>query len=736
MSGTKITRTPRSVQPGVNAGAIAAQSTVATEALESFEPSMLVRRTPKDIPITLDSEAARQAISKSEAYLRANGTLTAGMTITPVSVNKDQLGMVHVRMDVQFKGIKVWAGQVATHLDRNGNVSFANGGPSGTIPESVLASPPTSPQDALKLAQEKFRAEHASSKSKSPIEPTISNVEKMIAQNEKGEYVPAYYVRLTALEQDPPADMRYLINASTGAILTDFNKIDAIIHKHNLEAAQRDLPPMKKVSAEPAQRSLMDAGHMDFDPAETAPPEPRKLRQLTLEDAEGAELADKGTRSRKVTFSDSEPFTVGTLKLSLDLDHTWPGDVVIKLTSPKGKSVTVWNRKPGALTDLKGSVELPDFEGHDLRGDWKLTISDRAGKDIGLLNSWSLAATELNTKNDKSMYRGMVDVTAAQQADGSWKLEDKSRGKGVFAKDGLNKARPMGSKDITDANNIFGEVTDDPRTYAGVDAFINTQAFYDVLKECLGRDSIDGKGEALIANIHIGRNMVNAFWDGVQYSAGDGDNRNATALVNTDVVGHEFAHGLTQRTSNLIYSGESGALNESFSDIVGKLIEWKLAKTDPDAPTFPWGVGEQLWTAGKPGDALRYMDDPKKDNYSVDHYSEFNKQPEVHGSSGILNKAFHLLVEGGVNKTGGYGVDVGIGMEKAAMIAMRANTMYWTPNQGIPSALALMVKAAKDLYGEGSQEVKSTEQMMRSALEKKPKLEIEPPPASTPVARA
>ncbi|WP_394823965.1 M4 family metallopeptidase [Pendulispora albinea] len=196
---------------------------------------------------------------------------------------------------------------------------------------------------------------------------------------------------------------------------------------------------------------------------------------------------------------------------------------------------------------------------------------------------------------------------------------------------------------------------------------------YDGYFELFGRDSFDNAGAKLISTVHHKVNYVNAFWNGTQMVYGDGDGVNASNLANgLDVTAHELTHAVTEKTSNLTYSGESGGLNESMSDIFGNVIEWyRDGKVVSDNT---WKVGEDIWTPNTPGDALRYMNDPKKDNVSIDWYPDYSGQ-DVHYSSGISNLAFYLLAQGGKHPRGkSTNLVTGIGIEKAARIFFRANT--------------------------------------------------------------
>jgi Zn-dependent metalloprotease len=228
-------------------------------------------------------------------------------------------------------------------------------------------------------------------------------------------------------------------------------------------------------------------------------------------------------------------------------------------------------------------------------------------------------------------------------------------------------------------------------------------------KNVLGRNSIDDKGYALTNNVHLNNNYENAFWDGTQMNYGDGDGTDSGPLTSIDVAGHEISHGMTEKTAGLVYSGQSGGLNESMSDIFGKGVEWYAAQNNP-AVKFTWGVGEAIWTPGTPGDALRYMDDPTKDGGSIDNASKYKSSLDVHYSSGVANNAFVLMVDGGTNKTSGLKVDKGIGMEDALKIMYRAETVYFTPNETFAQAGAAAVKAATDLFGANSPQAIATQQ--------------------------
>jgi Zn-dependent metalloprotease len=159
------------------------------------------------------------------------------------------------------------------------------------------------------------------------------------------------------------------------------------------------------------------------------------------------------------------------------------------------------------------------------------------------------------------------------------------------------------------------------------------------------RDSIDGQGMPLLGLVHYGRNYDNAFWDNAGHMFfGDGDGRILTdTTAGLDVIGHELTHGVTQHEANLVYSGQSGALNESISDVFG--VQVKQYALKQNVTTADWLVGADIvGSALKP--ALRSMKTPGQANphdtqpADMDHYVPGG---DVHINSGIPNHAFYVV---------------------------------------------------------------------------------------------
>jgi len=186
------------------------------------------------------------------------------------------------------------------------------------------------------------------------------------------------------------------------------------------------------------------------------------------------------------------------------------------------------------------------------------------------------------------------------------------------------------------------------------EAYDGTGATFDFYWEVFERDSIDDAGLPLLSTVHYGVDYDNAFWDGSQmiFGAGDGTVFNRFTIA-VDVIGHELTHGVTDHLAALQYQGQSGALNESVSDVFGSLVKQRL--NGETAEEADWLIGEGLLATGINGVALRSMkapgtayDDPKlggKDPQPAtmaDYVDTTDDNGGVHINSGIPNHAFYL----------------------------------------------------------------------------------------------
>ncbi len=211
------------------------------------------------------------------------------------------------------------------------------------------------------------------------------------------------------------------------------------------------------------------------------------------------------------------------------------------------------------------------------------------------------------------------------------------------------------------------------------------------------RNSFDNNGATIKSYVHVDRDLNNAFWTGKVLAFGDGSNNNP--LVELDVVSHELTHGVTQYEAGLLYYNESGALNESFSDIFAKAVEF-----DVFGDTATWQLAKYFRNGG-----LRDFSNPKLKNQPDTYlgamwYTGYENNGGVHTNSGVQNFWYYLLCEGGSGTNDqqmNYSVNA-IGMDAATKIAYRNLTEYLNSTSDYLDSRIGSLLAAADLYGKNS----------------------------------
>ena len=235
---------------------------------------------------------------------------------------------------------------------------------------------------------------------------------------------------------------------------------------------------------------------------------------------------------------------------------------------------------------------------------------------------------------------------------------------------------------------------------------------YRFMREVLEIDSIDGRGMTLqaVAGVRFYDEYVwpqcvgdkfSAMWNSLSQSA----YIPGAVLPYTEVVAHEIAHGIIDNGSQLIYEGESGALNEAISDAVGvgfRAWQWAGGTADYSPPRF--AAFPELWKLRKPGGTIRNMRAPKSvHRLYPDHYADIIRGGDVHLNSSIINQAFYILSEGGRHPRLGRrrgGPDVqGIGVQAAVRIYAHAGFHLLTPRSDFKDARYAFAHAAALLYG-------------------------------------
>lgn len=281
---------------------------------------------------------------------------------------------------------------------------------------------------------------------------------------------------------------------------------------------------------------------------------------------------------------------------------------------------------------------------------------------------------------------------------GGFLLQENGRGNGIYTWDMNNDTLLTNRVPFQDSDNYWNNVNNDLDQYA-TDAHWGAEMTYDYFLLKHNRNSINGNGFRLNQHVHrYARSYGNAFWDGSSMNYGDAGNSPFTTL---DITGHEITHGLTTFTADLIYASESGALNESFSDIFSKAIE-KWARPN----NFSWELGHDL------NFVIRNMADPRLENdprnYNGTNWVNTvgcipdagNDRCGVHTNSGVQNYWFYLLCEGGIGTNDfneNYNV-AKIDFDTAANVAFRNLTVYLTRNSDYEDARFYSIESAKDLY--------------------------------------
>lgn len=189
----------------------------------------------------------------------------------------------------------------------------------------------------------------------------------------------------------------------------------------------------------------------------------------------------------------------------------------------------------------------------------------------------------------------------------------------------------------------------------------------------------DGSPMQLVMRVHYGDGYENAYWDGQQMTFGDGDTM-MYPLVSLGVGAHEISHGFTEQHSNLEYYGQSGGMNEAFSDMAAQAAEYYSVNKST------WQIGGEIMKEDSGWEALRYMDKPSRDGESIDTADEYYGGLDVHYSSGVYNHLFYILANQPNWNT-----------RLAFDVMVKANMDYWTPYSNFDEGGEGLVSAINDL---------------------------------------
>lgn len=265
------------------------------------------------------------------------------------------------------------------------------------------------------------------------------------------------------------------------------------------------------------------------------------------------------------------------------------------------------------------------------------------------------------------------------------------------------------NQDVNQNTNIYYVMSNDKNNWPANAVSLTTGLghTYEYFRTVHGRNSIDNNGMTVYGFVNVKQNFNNAFWNGKAVWFGNGDGAQFNDWCGAlDLIGHEYTHGVTQHSANLIYEFQSGALNEALSDIFGSLIEWQVEGENGD-----WLLAEDIYTPGKPGDAMRDMENPSGPTVDLKlppDMSDYRHLPNtaegdwggVHYNCSIVSRAAVLIANA-------------IGRDKMGFIFHRAQTNYLTQSSQFIDARIACVKSAQDLYGAGGAE----EQAVKNAFD-------------------
>jgi bacillolysin len=281
----------------------------------------------------------------------------------------------------------------------------------------------------------------------------------------------------------------------------------------------------------------------------------------------------------------------------------------------------------------------------------------------------------------------------------SYRLRDYTKGNGIITLHG--ESGSSGTDYTSSSPNWSLSGTNQ----AALDAHYGVSQTYAFYKTVFNRNSYDNAGTALYSYVNIPNTTDNAYWDGSAMNYGKRSTGAAGGVTGIDVTGHELTHGVTQSESNLNYSKEPGAMNESMSDIFGKSVQFWSKPSDVN-----WKLSNDMnWI-------IRDMSNPnaegQPDTYKGTYWATSSADNYgVHTNSGVGNFMFYLLVTGGSgtnDKGSSYSV-TGIGLTEADAILYRTNTVYLVPTSQYADWRTACINAATDLYGSTSNEVVQVE---------------------------
>ena len=326
----------------------------------------------------------------------------------------------------------------------------------------------------------------------------------------------------------------------------------------------------------------------------------------------------------------------------------------------------------GAIKDLTKKVKF-STKANLFDGPATANATDLNGSSKSV-NTYEIQGTYFLLDASRSMWKGFtpdgMDFTG-----------------GIYTADGKNtNTSNFEAADITSATNSWG-------SRSAVSGHVNAGIAYEYFRSTFSRNSINGSGGNIISFINVadddGGGLDNAFWSGQAMFYGNGRDAFSPLAGSLDVAGHEMSHGVIQNTANLEYQGESGALNESFADIFGVMIDrddWRLGEEVVNTQIFRSGALRDMQNPNNGGSRLG---DPGYQPASVsEQFFGSEDNGGVHINSGIVNRAFYLFATAN-----------GVGRDRAEQVYYRALDRYLTRSSQFIDARLAVIRSAEELYG-------------------------------------
>jgi Zn-dependent metalloprotease len=370
---------------------------------------------------------------------------------------------------------------------------------------------------------------------------------------------------------------------------------------------------------------------------------------------------------------------------------------------PKGELVVVCENGDYKKKNYRFAYKFDVYASEPMSRQW-IFVDAHSG---AIVNTKNRIHTIDTPGTGLTMYSGTQNITV-DSFNGQYRLRESGRGQGVQTFDLNNGTNTANAVDFISATTAFTTTTNDD--HCANDAHWGAEGTYDFYMTEMGRNGIDNNGMLMVSYVHYGNNYNNAFWNGTEMTYGDGSGQPGgfNPLTAIDVCAHEFTHGVTEFSANLVYQDEPGALNESFSDIFGAAIEWYKKPAQGD-----WLMGEEITVNAN--SALRSMSNPNQfgdpDCYTgTNWYVGTNDNGGVHTNSGVQNYWYYLLSVGGsgTNDLNDAFSVTGIGYMPAADIAFRNLTVYLTSSSQYADARTYAIQSAQDLFGACTPEVEAT----------------------------